>query len=187
MGMNRNWLKSGWFALLLSAQACTNLVPKDENSPYYPVPPGSKLILHRDLPIPPDSARAYLQYGQSVKAPHTSDPYCQFEVNDVLPVEQTLKADEFVVRKTQMDERFISMQPSLIVAAKHGFGMDDGDSVTLVWYLWLDSSRQPNVLRLICGGRFDDRYRARRPSIKEIREQLGDVATLVIPDEQGEH
>jgi hypothetical protein len=182
--MNRRWRTGVWFALLLSLHACADLVPKDESSPYYPVPVGSKLILHSDLRIPPDSARAYLQYGKPVKAPHTTDPYCQFQVRDVLPVEQTIKADEFVVRKTQMDEKLISLLTPLIVAALPGFGMGDADDVTLVWYLWLDSPRQPNVLRLICGGMFDQPYRARRPSIKQIRQQLGDVATLVIAGEE---
>jgi hypothetical protein len=167
--------------LLLSLCACADLAPKDEDSPYYAVPIGSRLILHQDLTIPPDSARVYLQYGKVVKAPRSSDPFCRFEVNDVLPAAQTLKADEFVVRKTQRDRLNISSRSPVTAAALHGFARDEGDAVTLVWYLWLESPRQPKVRRLICGGGFDYPYRARRPSINEIRVQLGDVATLLTP------
>lgn len=186
MAMKRWRVRCSWVVLVLGLHACANLIPKDENSPYYPVPAGSRLILHQDLRVPPDSARVYLQYGKLVAAPSTSDPYCQFEVNDVLPVVQTLKADEFVVRKTQMDLRHISLQNPLIMAAWHGSESDDADDVTLVWYVWLYSPRQPNVLRLICGGMFDQPYRARRPSINEIRAQLGDIASLITVGKQAE-
>lgn len=182
--MNRPWIRCSQVLLLLGLSACANLVPKDENSSYYPVPTGSRLILHQDLHIPPDSARVYLQHGKVVKAPHTSDPYCRFELNEVLAVAQTLKADEFVVRKTQMDRLYISSQDPLIKAAIQGADRGDTSDVTLVWYLWLASPRQANVHRLICGGRFDYPYRARRPSIKEIRAQLGGIATLIILGEQ---
>ena len=178
--MKRWQVRCGWILLLSGLSACANLILKDENSPYYPVPAGSKLILHQDLQIPPDSARVYLQYGQVVKAPSVSDPYCRFEVNDVRPAAQTLRADEFVVRKTQMDTLYISMQGPLVLAAMQAMVSDGGGDVTLVWYLWLDSPRQPNVRRLICGGMFDYPYRARRPSINEIRVQLGHIATLIL-------
>ena len=181
MAMSRRRNRCVCFLLLLSVSACADLAPKDENSPYYPVPAGSRLILHQDLTILPDSARVYLQYGKVVKAPRTSDPFCRFEVNDVLPSAQTLMADEFLVRKTQMDRLNISSRTPLTAAALHGFGRDEGDAVTLVWYLWLASPRQPNVRRLICGGSFDYPRRARRPSINEIRMQLGDIATLIAP------
>jgi len=173
-----------WMSVVLAAAlaGCASLAVKDENSSYYPVPVGSKLILHRDLEIPADSARVYLQGGQVVKSAGVFDPYCRFEVRDVLNVPQTLKADEFVVRKTQMDMLHISMHDGVQLAGLSGWGSSESD-VTLVWYLWLESPRQPNVRRLICGGKFDAAFRARRPSINEIRIQLGDIASLITPHE----
>jgi hypothetical protein len=184
--MKQWWIKYGWFLLLPCLSACANLVPKDENSPYYATPPGSRLILHQDLTIPVDMARVYLQRGRVVAAPHTTQSFCRFEVNDVLPVEQTLKADEFVVRKTQMATLLVSMQDSATNALALEFGGDGSSDVSMAWYLWLDSPHQPNVRRLICGGRFDYPYLARRPSINDIRAQLGKVATLITADEKTE-
>src|SRR3569623_88118 len=173
-----------WMSVVLAAAlaGCVSLAVKDENSSYYPVPVGSKLILHRDLEIPADSARVYLQGGQVVKSAGVFDPYCRFEVRDVLNVPQTLKADEFVVRKTQMDMLHISMHDGVQLAGLSGWGSSESD-VTVAWYLWLESPRQPNVRRLICGGKFDAAFRARRPSINEIRIQLGDIASLMTPHE----
>ena len=161
--------------------ACADLGRKDASSPFYPVPAGSKVVLHRDLEVPPDAARVYLQDGQVVKAPSIFNPFCRFDVNDVQPVTQVVRAGEFTVRKTQMDMLHISMAEPMRFAAI-GFDAGGTSDITLVWYLWLDSP-QPNVRRLLCGGRFDSPDRARRPSISEIRAQLGQVATLTIAGE----
>ncbi len=173
------WLKYSLVLAALSLTACANLAPKDEKSPFYAVPAGSRIVLHHDLQIPPDRARVYLQNGKVVKGPSPFSPYCQFEVNDVLPAGQTLKADEFMVRKTQMAEEFIASRSPFIMAASGG-GNSGSRDLLLAWHLWLESPRQPNVRRMICGGKIDTPYRARRPSINEIRAQLGDIATLNI-------
>ena len=44
--------------------ACqTTAYEGNENSPYYKVPIGSKLILHQEIEIPPHLAGIYLQAG----------------------------------------------------------------------------------------------------------------------------
>lgn len=186
--MNLSWVRQNLLVMAMAGlSACANLAPQDESLSFYPVPAGSKIILHQDLQVPPNSVRAYMQHGQVVKAPSPFDPYCQFEVNDVLPVAQTIKADEFVVRKTQMGEQHIASGNAFLKAGTGvSFGARPGSrDVLLVWYLWLDSPRQPNVRRMICGGKFDAAYRARRPSINEIRAQLGSIATLSVVQKPG--
>lgn len=165
--------------LLLKLSGCSTLSPpKDENSHLYGVPAGSKVILHQDLQIKPNSARVYLRNGEVSNKPGGKS-YCQFKVNDVIPEEQTLHADEFIVRKTQMGTVNITMHDPLIVASRDNKGTSD---VTLVWYLWLESPQQPNVRLLTCGGTRQMPHRARRLSINEIRTHLGDIASLVILD-----
>src|SRR3569623_3825154 len=90
--------------------------------------------------------------------------------------------DEFVVRKTLLDMLHISIHDGVQMAGLSGCGSSESD-VTLVWKLWLESPRQPKVRRLICGGKFDPAFRARRPSINEIRIQLGYIASLITPHE----
>src|SRR3569623_779821 len=108
-----------WMSVVLAAAlaGCASLAVKDENSSYYPVPVGSKLILHRDLEIPADSARVYLQGGQVVKSAGVIDPNCRIEVRDVLSVPQPLKGDEYVERKTQMDMLPISIHDEVQMAS----------------------------------------------------------------------
>ena len=50
------------------------------------------------------------------------------------------------------------------------------------YHLWLESSSQPNVMRLTCRGVIDIPWQARRPSIAEIRAALGEIATLSLGD-----
>jgi hypothetical protein len=51
------------------------------------------------------------------------------------------------------------------------------------YHLWLDSPSQPNVMRLTCRGVIDEPWKARRPSIAEIRASLGTLATLKLAAE----
>lgn len=168
--------------------ACAGMAQRDENSPYRAVGVGSTITLHRDLTVPPERARVYLQGGEVVDGASPLAPYCMFEVNDVLPAPQTIKADTFTVRKVQMDKINITSAGAGMVAAVGigigvGTNIGSGGDVAQVWYLWLDSPRQPNVRRLVCGGELTDPWEAQRPSVNEIREQLGQIATLTLPGE----
>ncbi len=180
MAINLSFNRLIWILLLLNLGACSTLSPpKDENSNIYAVPAGSKLILHQDLQIKPKSARVYLRNGEVSNKPGGKS-YCVFKVNDVIPDVQILKADEFIVRKTQMGTVNITMHDPMILASTDGGSVND---VTLVWHLWLESPHQPNVRMLTCGGIRNHPSRAHRLSINEIRTHLGEIATLEILDD----
>lgn len=177
-------------AVLPGLLACAGTGTRNEQSPNFAVPVGSTITLHRALSVPPNRARVYLQRGEVVDRANTFAPYCMFEVNDVRPEPQTINAGEFTVRRVQMDRLNITSADANRVAAVgigigFGLGMDmgSGADVAEVWYLWVDAPAQRHVRRLVCGGELTDAWKARRPSIAQIRAQLGQVATLTLPGE----
>ena len=66
--------------LALLVAACETVTVKDENSPDYMVPEGSRLVLHRAVTIPGEKARIYFQGGRIL--PYMSVdiqfPHCVF-------------------------------------------------------------------------------------------------------------
>jgi hypothetical protein len=60
--------------LLIFLVGCQNFVERDENSPFYMVPSGSRLLLHYDMVIPPYKLTTYIQNGRMVYAPNQYYP-----------------------------------------------------------------------------------------------------------------
>jgi hypothetical protein len=177
--MNRRvapWLA----ALLISACASNGPAIIDENSHVYPPPVGAVIVLHRDITVPADRARVTLQRGGIAPGVHPFDIWCQLEVNDVMPVPQTVHADTFTVRKvsSEVTHVVVNQNATLVAESRGGSGPSDE---THIWHLWLSSAQQPNVRRLSCGGVFQQPWQARYPSIIEIRGTLGEIASLNLP------
>jgi hypothetical protein len=63
-------------------------------------------------------------------------------------------------------------------------GSVDGGTSPIIHavHLWLESAKQPQVRRLSCRGAVDDPPKAKPPTGEEIRQALGDVAALRVPD-----
>lgn len=64
------------------------------------------------------------------------------------------------------------------------FGADQS-LVSRYVHLYLESKRQPDVMRLTCHGAFDFMWDAELPAVNEMREALGEVVTLGIYPEPG--
>lgn len=178
--LRRGRVITGSASLLLASCAAPTIV--DENSHLYPPPVGTVVELHTDVRIAPDRARATIQRGAvSPTGVHPFAVWCQLEVRDVLPAPQVVHADTFRVHKVGSETTQVVETDSL----QHVAGVDvqnQGSSdVTRIWHLWLTSERQPNVLRMSCGGAFDAPYWAEFPSVQEIRATLGAVASLHLP------
>jgi hypothetical protein len=162
--------------------ACQSWHEPSETSPYYAVPVGSRLILNQPITIPADKASIYIQRGQAVSYSGRDFYYanCQFEVNTVKSVAQTIEPDEFIVnRVSQRIEVNRLFVPGTMIA---GMGIHKSD-VTDKFYgrvLYLRSSKQPDVFRISCG-RWDDRPLSNHLTIQEIRGALGDLFTLRLP------
>ncbi len=171
------WSIGAAMALVLTTVGCSITVPKDEASQFYAIPVGSKIILNRDLEVSPRRARVYIQDGSVVQSADPFAPQCNFEVEDVEPFPQTIQKDEFVVRKVSRDWRNVVVDQHIQLVSRSGMGSGTSD-IFRIWHLWLASDKQPNVRKLLCSGVYAEPYRARTPSIQEIRATLGDIATL---------
>lgn len=163
---------------LVILTACQSWHDPSENSPFYPIAVGSRLILKQPLSIPADRASVYIQRGRIVPYNGRDTYYanCQFELNTLKPFAQTVDPDEFTVSKVTQYIRLNHLyEPGRMYAQIGGKG--DVSSKLYAWMIYLRSSRQPDVLRMTCG-RWDYPGAARQLTIQEIRNTLGDLFTL---------
>lgn len=171
----------------LSVTACALLeVEPDTASPFYAVPEGSVIEIHQPLTIPAASTRVWLQRGRVGVGQDWWYPACNLEVNTLdRERAQTVAPGRFDVVRVQRLE-YAQVQTTLAAAMSVAFRADyNGSSVTWIWqgyHLWLSSTAQPDVRQLTCVGAYSRPFEARPPSIDQIREALGTVATLHLPD-----
>ena len=162
---------------LMCLTACQSWHEPSVDSPFYPIPVGSTLILKQPLPIPADQVSVYIQRGRLVSYNGRDTYYanCKFELNTLQPLARTVDPDEFIVTDVGQYIRLNFYQPGEMYAQRGGKG--DVSSKLYAWVMRLKSSRQPDVLRMTCG-RWDSPGGARQLTIREIRETLGDWFSL---------
>lgn len=162
----------------------------DENSPYYVVPAGSRVVLNQALTVPPEEAGVFIQNGAPRPRAQVSfyDPYCRLELKTVRGTPRTVAPDDMIVRRSmqqtlQTYTRIPGEQYALLLLAAEPDDRDDGNSTlqTFATRMDLDSQKQPDVDRLICA-MVGYRGEARHVTIAEMRRTLGDIATLRFPD-----
>lgn len=167
--------------------ACQTSYQGNEDSPYYKVPVGSRLILNNDIAIPPYKAGVYIQGGLILPLSQLNKyyPHCKFEVLTIRDAPQTVKADTFVIEKVvqEITDTVDSGQLRL-AGASTGIGIlnvshdDDGLNVqAYATLLNLHSERQPDVFRLSCG-QWAYPNQGQQVTINEIRKALGNLFTL---------
>lgn len=171
------------FPVLLLLPAC-HAVMQDETSPFFMVPPGSVVVLHQDLEVPPGRASVYIQRGRttSYAAYNRYYPHCRFEVRDVSEQPQLIRAGRFRVEKVTRETDYFA-ESGVMQYARLSIGQDsDGASLEMeVVKMRLHSATQPEVLRLVCGGVMDFPFNVRPPSVQEIRGTLGGLVSLTLP------
>ncbi|UCE88088.1 MAG: hypothetical protein JSW10_06830 [Pseudomonadota bacterium] len=152
-----------------------------EDSLFYTIPAGSRLTLNRPLAIPAGKAAVFLADGE-IKALTAIDPYyphCKFEVLHIRRTEQIVEADTFTVRRVQLEEFAQDTAPVQLA------GMLLADSASpepWATHLYLDSPRQPDVLRMSCQ-HWEDPPMANHLTVRQIRTALGDWFTLTLATE----
>jgi hypothetical protein len=175
-------------ALLLAGCQTTRDVG-NENSPYYVVPTGSRLVVNRELTVPAEDVAVYLQGGQVLpqKQLNLYHPQCKLEMRRRLSTTQTIRPGEFFVTKVTQEftQHMVLLAPiqvadgSLVRRASGGIDGGIGPN-TFITNLILASDTQPEVMRMTCGywgylNRSDTHL-----SISQIRGALGEVVTLKI-------
>lgn len=171
--------------LLAMLSGCQNVISRDADSPFYRVPGGSTLVLHRAVTIPPNYVKAYFQDGRRVHAPNQYEPFCKLEVLPLKPAQQIVQADRFFIKNTSWVRDIVAMTDTRYFYAALGpiwlRGEDLPSPMFYSTHLYLHSETQPDVYRVVCGHLQDPATLPRHLSVNQIRTALGDFFTLSLP------
>lgn len=167
-------LSAVFIALLLVS--CQSVQPYDENSRYYQVPVDSRLILHKQVSIDANLARAYFQYGKQINKKHIEkyQPHCYLLLSTLSENEQLIQPDTFIINKVERDFIVSTDQQRY---ASIGMNLFDTSLVEYVNIYHLASNSQPNVLSLNCLQWSDSSDRLYL-TIGEVRQALGQYFSL---------
>jgi len=178
------------FFFLVSCQTTTvqsgNVAVQYSNSPAI-INPGYKLQLNKAIVIPGESASLHIQDGEPRTQPlnpvENYRPYCIIEVRDRMAATQTIHPDVFKVTRVVRNEEIVSLIPRLasvdMIAANTGFHMGSGGHTAVVYAteMYLESSTQPNVTKLVCQ-QWDDATVGTHLNLNDIKLALGDLITV---------
>jgi hypothetical protein len=178
--------------LAAALAACQTAYQGDENSPYYVVPVGSQLVLHKEINFNPDQVSVYIQYGKVLPFNSISkyDPFCKFELNHRVSTARTIAPSEMRVTKAfqqQTYDMFVASGriPHAQLTAGHmaqSGGFDGGPSLeAFIEQMDLESPTQPEVFRMTCARWAVAPGYRHNLSIAEIRRALDPLFTLRAP------
>ncbi|MGD2138180.1 MAG: hypothetical protein PVF08_07980 [Gammaproteobacteria bacterium] len=147
--------------LFLSLTACQAqlAVVNDPGSRFYKIRAGSKLVLHRELHIPPERARVYFQHGRRVNGLDNYAVGCWLQVRELGP--GLVRPGTFVVRRAESSREWIS-EPNILRFYR---------------VIYLHSDTPPGVLKLECQVWADPWFPA-EISVPQMRAALGEYFTL---------
>ena len=185
---------AGLVAGLGLLSACTAGLVTDPNALNYVPTPGSKVTIKQRIEVPAGQTRIFLQRGELIKKPSGLDlywPNCNFEVNTLEETARYIEPGVYTVTRTTRQEReVVQSQPERIQLASLGMGGvlargSDGPSMRFeVVTMHLQSAQPSDIRNLACRGVQTDPVWVRPPTLAEIREALGDHASISVPEEQ---
>lgn len=142
---------------------------------------GARLVLNQPIRVPPGKARVFVQDGAVGGWFNSYKTHCAFEIKSVRHDGVVIDPDTFVVSKVQRSvQEVVRAEPVRVAALWLVEGMGGGGSSSYYsgYHFWLSSESQPEVRRMSCFGVFAQPYELYPPTVEEIRDALGSVATL---------
>lgn len=172
----------------LAIQGCGTLVRESAPGPWIEAQLGGTLTLNRPVQVPEGRARAFFLRGRIQSAGAGQGPSCGIEIRTI-PCDgpHVIPAGSFTITRVQPYwTQVASLAPGRDrdVARLWSASATDGGGSPLIqegYHLWLNGGPDPNVMRLTCLGSLDELWRARPPTLDEIRGALGGLATLTLP------
>ena len=170
------------FVVALLVSSCQHPLTKDQSSPYFQVPEGSRLILDQPFSIPPGKARVFIQNGQVINTKDLDQyqHHCEFEINTLKDESQIIQPDEFYIYKTDHVIRW--SQIPVMYASLGMLFQSDSPLVAYTNEYYLRSQKQPDVRALSCL-HWDDQADAYHLSVDEVQQVLEGLFTLHIKQE----
>jgi hypothetical protein len=180
--MKRIILATGFLVLGACQLAPTTF---NENSPNYPPPVGTRFTLKQDLVIPARSAHVNLQGGKTASDFKVNQyyPFCRIYVQDVGDTDQTVKPDEFVVKRVYRQTTDAVAQKSSVVRAVRVSDQMGGPTFSIYRTVFdLSSAHQSPVRRMVCE-QWGDPGTGTHVSLHEITTALGSYFSVTLPGE----
>ena len=137
---------------------------------------GAQLYLHQALWVQPERARVFIQGGEVGKAISDYRTQCSFEVDSIAHQGMSIEPGVFTITRVEA-----LMTEVVQLARVQLASLDDGGGASAYfegYHFWLDAPAQPQLRRMSCYGVFAEPGDLRPPTLAEIAETLGAVATL---------
>jgi hypothetical protein len=164
------------FVLLVLAGCQQTLIKT--NAGYQPESSDSYIVLNKSIVIPPNSARAFFQYGKLIPDArlnlYATD--CELQINTVLEVPQTVQPGKFnIIRIIQDQSPIVILQPVMYAAIGVVWGYNSSPVDIKRFYTFrLESESQPLVRAVICRGVQDTPFMAELPTLEEMQAAVGE-------------
>ena len=156
------------------------------SDPAYIIPTtGSTVRINKQLVVPGGQTRVFIQRGQVVTKAKLDryHPSCNFEVWTLRQVPTVIHPGSFAVSKVRRAiNQVVSLEPVQVAGLRWTRYDDDHAMIMHVVNMWLQSARQPNVYKLTCRSWLDIPADAKQPNIVDMREALGNYATITLID-----
>ncbi len=191
--MNRQFFAVAAAGSLLAG--CTPISVSDNASPYYQLPANTAVVVRQTITIPPGTAHVTLQDGRIVTIDHLRryEPFCEFEVNDVVESEQQVRPGRFAAARIIRQQLLgAKRQPVLLAANTMTGSANDGEIAAILLaglddtlrlnevHLRLHSAEQANVRELRCAGGWAFPSTVAYPTLAEMNRALGALISIEI-------
>ena len=169
---------------LLLLTACQSILPEGSNLLFRELR-GGTFDLHREVTISPGYAHITLQGGAAAHGASEYEPRCELEVKRIMETPQTIPTGTYRIGSVLGVQRFVTYPPGGIQLAAAGDAIHLADDSSSEWYMYtywmrLESEEHEEAPALICGGAYNFPFYARYPTLQEMRDALGDYATLTL-------
>jgi hypothetical protein len=186
-------------ATLLLISSCSQWQVTDPSSPYFMPLPGSKVIVHQRLEVPPGRTRVFFQYGKLIpqRKIFQYDINCELEINKLADTVRYIEPGTYTVIRTRRQTESIiqneqlaqPVQLALLDTSMLGvmatIGDDAGSSMQFeIIRLRLQGEENSLLRELACRGALTDPSDMEMPTIAEMRQALGDYVSIQTPQEE---
>jgi len=168
---------------LLWLAGCQHVMPAQAPGLLFERLEGGQFSLRRDVTIPAGHVKVIFQNGHAALGASEYEPRCELEVRHIMETSQIIPAGDYRIGKVLGLLRYVDRQPDGLKLAAAGARVhfaDDGfnDWSMHTYRMQLLDDRQSDPPALTCGGAYNYPFYSRYPTLQEMRESLGEYATL---------
>lgn len=177
--------------LLLSTLAgCSALIQRTEHGRWVEIGPDAALTLHQSIAIPQNRARTYISNGQISRSGASYRTSCALEVRELSRQgAQQVGSGRFKITRVQhyWTEVAANLQDWNVYVQIAELGNGGGQPLIQTGYrFWLERAieqtdklpSEPTAMHLTCLGILAEPAQAYPPTISDLEQALGDLATL---------